>query len=192
MVYILCGGKSTRMQTEKGLVLYHGKPFIEHIIEAVLPISSNIILVTNTDDYDYLEYRKIKDIQPEKGPLGGIYTAFMESESELNLILSCDIPLITTEILEELIAKHNADFDVTVFEDSDRLHPLIGIYSTKIIPIIEKAIAENDLKMMRFLSKIKCQKLKIEKDNSHFFKNINSPEELKELNTNFKKNSQKY
>jgi molybdenum cofactor guanylyltransferase len=184
MVFILCGGKSTRMQTEKGLVLYQDKPFVERIIGAVLPISDNIILVTNTNDYDYLEYKKIKDIQPEKGPLGGIYTALMESETELNLILSCDIPLMTTEILEELIAKHNADFDATVFEDSDSIHPLIGIYSKRIIPIIEKALAENDLKMMRFLSKIKCQKLQLDDAKKHFFKNINSPEELQKLNTN--------
>ncbi len=183
-IFILCGGKSTRMQTEKGLVLYHKKPFVEHIIEAVLPISKNIILVANTKDYDYLNYKKIKDIQSEKGPLGGIYTALMESESMLNLILSCDIPLVSTEILEELIQKHNDDFEVTIFEDTTRIHPLIGIYSRKIIPIIEQTLAENNLKMRCFLSTIKCQKLKINTPKSHFLKNINSQEELKELNTN--------
>ena len=44
------------MQSEKGLVLYQNKPFIEHIIEAVLPISNNIQLVTNTNDYNYLVF----------------------------------------------------------------------------------------------------------------------------------------
>ncbi|HEX8014674.1 MAG TPA: NTP transferase domain-containing protein, partial [Flavobacterium sp.] len=37
--FILCGGKSSRMKSEKGLVLFQGKPFIEHIIQAVLPIT---------------------------------------------------------------------------------------------------------------------------------------------------------
>ena len=93
-VSILCGGKSSRMQSEKGLVLYQNKPFIEHIIEAVLPISNNIQLVTNTNDYNYLAYKKIKDVVVDKGPLGGIYSALIHSDSEINLILSCDIPLI--------------------------------------------------------------------------------------------------
>ena len=96
---ILCGGKSSRMQSEKGLVLFNEKPFIEHIIEAALPISNEIQLVTNTSHYDYLPYKKIKDIELDKGPIGGIYSALVYSNSDNNLILSCDVPLISTELL---------------------------------------------------------------------------------------------
>jgi molybdopterin-guanine dinucleotide biosynthesis protein A len=183
-VSILCGGKSSRMQSEKGLVLYQNKPFIEHIIEAVLPISSNIQLVTNTNDYDYLTYKKIKDIIADKGPLGGIYTALVHSETEMNLILSCDIPLISTEILLELIENHGTNFDVSVFKDNDRIHPLIGIYATTVIPVLKKAIDDNDLKMMRFISNVKHQLIPIPNAKRDLFKNINSVTELNELNTN--------
>lgn len=183
-VSILCGGKSSRMQSEKGLVLYQNQPFIEHIIQAVLPISNNIQLVSNTNDYDYLAYKKIKDIIVNKGPLGGIYTALVHSETEMNLILSCDIPLISTEILEELIEKHTVNFDVSVFEDKDRIHPLIGVYSKKIIPVLKKTIDAADLKMMRFISSLKHQLIPIPDEKRHLFKNINSVAELNELNTN--------
>jgi molybdopterin-guanine dinucleotide biosynthesis protein A len=183
-VSILCGGKSSRMQSEKGLVLYQNKPFIEHIIEAVLPISNSIQLITNTNDYDYLACKKRKDIIVDKGPLGGIYTALVHSETRMNLILSCDIPLISTEMLQELIEKHTADFDVSVFEDNDRIHPLIGIYSTTSLPVLKKAIDKNDLKMMRFISNVKHQLIPIADDKKKLFKNINSVAELNELNTN--------
>ena len=183
-VSILCGGKSSRMQSEKGLVLYQNKPFVEHIIAAVLPISNNIQLITNTSDYDYLAYKKIKDIVVDKGPLGGIYTALVHSDSEINLILSCDIPLISTEILRELTGKHNSNFDVSVFEDADRIHPLIGIYSTTILPVLKKAIDDNNLKMMGLLSKVVHQLLPIADEKRNLFKNINSVAELNELNTN--------
>jgi molybdopterin-guanine dinucleotide biosynthesis protein A len=106
-VFILCGGKSSRMQSEKGLVLFQNKPFIEHIIKAILPITDKIKLVTANKEYDYLPYDKIPDTVTDKGPLGGIYTALTDSETEFNLILSCDIPLISTELLSELISKHN-------------------------------------------------------------------------------------
>lgn len=183
-VSILCGGKSSRMQSEKGLVLYQNKPFIEHIIDAVLPISSNIQLITNTTDYDYLAYKKIKDIVADKGPLGGIYTALVHSETEMNLILSCDIPLISSEILLELIENHGTNFDVSVFEDTNRMHPLIGIYSKRILPVLKKAIDVSDLKMMRFISNVKHQLIPITDEKRHLFKNINSIAELNELNTN--------
>ncbi|MEO8253359.1 MAG: molybdenum cofactor guanylyltransferase [Flavobacterium sp.] len=182
-ISILCGGKSSRMQSEKGLVLFQGKPFIEHIIEAVLPISDAIQLVTNSADYDYLAFKKIKDIELHKGPIGGIYSALVHSESENNLILSCDIPLISTELLSELIAKHTTDFEVSVFSDAHKIHPLIGIYSKKIIPILKRSIDENDLKMMHLLDKLNHQIIEVEGERSKHFRNINSLAELKELNT---------
>ncbi len=183
-VSILCGGKSSRMQSEKGLVLFQGKPFIEHIIEAVLPISDSVQLVTNTVDYDYLPYQKIKDIELDKGPIGGIYSALVHSDSEINLIVSCDIPLISTALLSELIMKHQTEYEVSVFSEANKIHPLIGIYSKKIIPILKKAIEENDLKMMRLLDKLQHQIIKVEDERSQQFKNVNSQAELQELNTN--------
>jgi molybdopterin-guanine dinucleotide biosynthesis protein A len=180
-VSILCGGKSSRMQSEKGLVLYRSKPFIQHIIEALLPISNNIQLVTNGNQYDYLGYKIVKDRIENKGPLGGIYSALFHSDSEINLILSCDIPLISTEILSELIQKRIVDFDITVFKDLDKVHPLIGIYSNRLLPVLEKALDESKLKMMDFISKNKHQLILIEEKNKQLFRNINSLEELKEL-----------
>ena len=184
-ISILCGGKSSRMQSEKGLVLFQEKPFIEHIIAAALPISYKIQLVTNTSDYDYLSYAKIKDIELDKGPIGGIYTALVHSDSEINLILSCDIPLISTEILSELITKHTSDFEVSVFSDANKINPLIGIYSKKIIPILKKAIDENELKMMRLLDKVNHQIIEVTGEKSKQFRNVNSVDELNELNTKY-------
>jgi molybdopterin-guanine dinucleotide biosynthesis protein A len=182
--FILCGGKSSRMKSEKGLVLFQEKPFIEHIIKAILPITKNIQLVTNTKEYDYLPYHKSADIVKDKGPLGGIYTALTNSETEFNLILSCDIPLISSELLAELIAKHNQEAQITVFATESRIHPLIGIYSKKLLPIIKQAIDKNELKMMDFLSKVPHQIIKIEESENFPLTNINSADELNDLNIN--------
>lgn len=184
-VSILCGGKSSRMQSEKGLVLYKNKPFIAHIIDAVLPITSKIQLITNSCDYDYLKYDTINDEIMDKGPIGGIYTALVHSDTELNLVLSCDIPLISTEIIQELIEKHKSSFDVSIFEETNRVHPLIGIYSKKVLPIIKKSIDKNELKMMRFISNVKHQLIWIEDKYKYQFQNINSFLELEELNKKY-------
>lgn len=184
-VSILCGGKSSRMQSEKGLVLYKNKPFIEHIINAVLPITSKIQLITNSSDYDYLKYDAINDIIMDKGPMGGIYTALVHSDTEINLILSCDIPLISTKIIKELIEKHNSNFDLTIFAETNRIHPLIGIYSKKTLPVFKNTIDKNELKMMRFISNLNHQLIWIEDKNKHLFQNINSLLELEELNTKY-------
>lgn len=183
-VFILCGGKSSRMQSEKGLVLFQNKPFIEHIIKAILPITDKIKLVTANKEYDYLPYDKIPDRITDKGPLGGIYTALTDSETEFNLILSCDIPLISTELLSELISKHNEEAEVTVFASESRMHPLIGIYSKKLLSVIKSAIDNDDLKMMNLIAKIPHQIITIEESENFHLTNINSVDELNDLNIN--------
>jgi len=182
--FILCGGKSSRMQSEKGLVLFQEKPFIEHIIQAILPVTENIKLITNTKEYDYLQFQKIEDNIKDKGPLGGIYTALYHSETELNLILSCDVPLISTSLLTELISKHNEEAEITIFATESRLHPLIGIYSKKLLPLIKETIDTDDLKMMNFITKVPHQIIKIEESENFHLTNINSADELNDLNIN--------
>lgn len=183
-VFILCGGKSTRMQSEKGLVLFQEKPFIEHIIQAILPITNNIKLITASQEYDYLEYEKIPDLILDKGPLGGIYTALSHSETEFNLILSCDIPLISTELLQELISKHTKEAGITVFASESKTHPLIGIYSKEILPIVKEAIENNELRLMDLLAKLPHQIINIEESENSPLTNINSADELNDLNIN--------
>ncbi len=184
-VSILCGGKSSRMQSEKGLTLFRNKPFIEHIIDAVLPITSTIQLITNSSEYDYLKYDTIKDVIIDKGPMGAIYTALVHSDSELNLILSCDIPLISATMLRELIEKHNSSFDVSIFEETNRVHPLIGIYSKNVLPMLKNRIDANELKMMHFISNSKHQLIWVEDENKQQFQNVNSLLELQELNVKY-------
>lgn len=183
-VFILCGGKSSRMESEKGLVLFQEKPFIEHIIQAILPITDQIKLITASKEYDYLPYEKIEDIIADRGPLGGIYTALSYSETEFNLILSCDIPLISSELLKELISKHTKEAGITVFASESRIHPLIGIYSKEILPVIKEAIEANELKMMDLLAKIPHQVITIEESENSPLTNINSADELNDLNIN--------
>jgi len=183
-VFILCGGKSSRMQSEKGLVLFQGKPFIEHIIKAILPITENIKLITATKEYDYLPYEKISDIVSDKGPLGGIFTALIHSETQFNLILSCDIPLISTGLLSDLISKHNEEAEITIFASESRMHPLIGIYSKKVLPVIKSAIDNNDLKMMNLIANVPHQIIKIEESDNFHLTNVNSTDELNDLNIN--------
>ncbi len=184
-VFILCGGKSFRMKSEKGLVLFQNKPFISHVIDAVLPITKNIVLVTNSNEYDYLPYLKINDIAIDKGPLGGIYTALHYSKTEQNLILSCDIPLITTALLEDFIAKYDENVLVTVLASESKMHPLIGIYSKRMEDLIKNSIEKNELKLRDFIVGLPHQIIRYDENESYQLLNINTPDELEKLINNF-------
>ncbi len=180
--FILCGGKSSRMGTEKGMVKFMNKPFIQWTIDAIKPITNNIFLVTDNPDYSVFGYPIVVDIYKEKGPVGGIYSALDQSETEFNLILSCDVPNISTSvILKYLINKINDSRDVTFLSDDKNIYPLIAIYNKRLVPKFFDAITSNKLKLVSLLSELDCQNIKVQAEDFKFLKNINTKEELELL-----------
>ena len=181
--YVLCGGKSVRMQEEKGLVLYKGKPFIRWIIEAIMPITSTIILVTSNGDYSLVGLPMIEDIHADKGPVGGIYTALKHSKTARNLILSCDVPKINTGLLARLIEESNInDSSVTFLSDGKNDYPLIGVYKKTALRTFVEAISGDKLKLCPLVNMISHQKIFINSDEKAHVHNINSKAELLSLN----------
>ena len=180
--FILCGGTNRRMQTEKGLIVYKDKTFIEWIIEAIKPITNSIFLVTKNKDYHQFGYQLVPDIHHSKGPVGGIYTALKHSEAKINLILSCDIPNITSNILKTYLIKNIGETsDLIYLADKNRDYPLIGIYSKKIASEFESAITNNNLKLFKVIEKVNYECIKVKPEDYKALQNINTKEELEKL-----------
>ena len=76
---ILAGGKSSRMGQDKGLLMLNGRTFMSHIIEALEPVVSDIIIVSNNSDYDIYKLKRVADILKDSGPLAGLYTGLFLS-----------------------------------------------------------------------------------------------------------------
>ena len=178
--YILCGGTNNRMGTEKGLIVYNGKTFIEWIIEAIKPITNSIYLVTKNKDYEKFGYQLVPDIHHSKGPVGGIYTALKHTNTDKNLVLSSDIPNITTHILKTYLVDTVFD-DVLYVSDDNKEYPLIGIYSNRLTTDFEKALSNNHLKLMKLLEKLDCKCVKTKPEDYSALQNINTKEELEKL-----------
>ncbi|WP_296701845.1 molybdenum cofactor guanylyltransferase [Algoriphagus sp.] len=181
-VYILCGGRSSRMKSEKGLVEFKGKAFLQWILEAVYPLSDKITLVTKNDKYSKFQLPIIHDLVDNKGPVGGIYTALSDSNSKYNLILSCDIPKITTEVLNDLIQlAFNSEKEISILSDETHDYPLIGCYQKKLFPIFQNAVFQNHLKLCALVDSLSPQKFQVIRKNQSAVQNINSLEDLYSL-----------
>ena len=96
---VLAGGKSSRMGLDKGLINMNNQTFIEAIINAMRPLVGDIIIVSNNSDYDQFGYLRINDLIKDSGPMAGLYSGLYFSQSDYNLVLSCDIPFIKTDVL---------------------------------------------------------------------------------------------
>jgi molybdopterin-guanine dinucleotide biosynthesis protein A len=180
------------MQMEKGLVKYKNKAFIQWVIDAIEPITKNIFLVTDNQGYSVLGYPLIADIYKDKGPIGGIFSALNQSETDNNLILSCDVPNISTSVIQKYLINNITDYkDVTFLSDDKNSYPLIATYNKRVLPKFLKAINFDKLKLVSLLSELECQKIKVKTEDFRALKNINTKEELELLENKEKEISTK-
>ncbi|MBJ7880411.1 molybdenum cofactor guanylyltransferase [Gelidibacter salicanalis] len=179
---ILAGGKSSRMGMDKGFILWEGKPFVNHIIDALKPLAKDILIVSDHPQYDTLGYKRIKDILPEAGPLAGLYSGLSASKTELNVVLSCDVPLITSELLRALLLSYNKENDAVVCKVNDKLMPLVAIYTKKCEVMCLELLQQDERRMMQLIKKLnQVQFLSLNEFEANQVKNINSPTELKQI-----------
>lgn len=143
---ILCGGKSSRMQTNKALLKLGDKTIIEIILEEMKKVFSDIILSANEcDDFSFLNIPIVKDSQVNRGPLAGIYSSLKYSTTQKNFITTCDLPLINHKIIEFLL-QHNSDAQVIVPTFNDETERLFGLFDKSLLIKIENIfnLSEND------------------------------------------------
>jgi molybdenum cofactor guanylyltransferase len=131
---ILAGGKSSRMGQNKALMPFRGEPIIDRLAALMKSKFKRVILVTNTpDEYSYLNIECFTDFYENIGPLAGIHSGLVNSKTERNFVLSCDIPLINCEIIE-YICSRITDMPITIVRADGFLQHLCGIYNRKILP----------------------------------------------------------
>ncbi len=181
---ILAGGKSSRMGTEKGLIIYKNKPFVEHIIEAMSPLVDNIIIISNNKAYESFGFKCYEDLIKNTGPLAGIYTGLRYSKTENNLIVSCDVPLINTVILQKLTDQKNDTSEVIQLQCQGENMPLIALYKKSCEVIFMEELHQNQKKVQKALKKCNVKTVIIDGSLEQVTANINTPEDLELLNFN--------
>lgn len=176
--YVLAGGKSSRMQEDKGLKLLNGKPMVKYVLDIITPFFSCVKINTSNSDYAFLGYKLISDDIPEKGPMGGIHTALKDSRTENIFIVSCDMPFINYKSVKYLL-QENINL-AKVISNKGIIQPLFGIYNKKLISILEEKINTNQLKMTECIKEIGSEIVEMDfLDEENTFININTVEEFR-------------
>ena len=58
---VLAGGNSSRMGEDKGLILFRGKPMIQHVLDNIAPRFEEVIIVTNNKSYHQFNAKLVSD-----------------------------------------------------------------------------------------------------------------------------------
>lgn len=178
---ILSGGKSSRMGTDKGFLSLNGKLFTQYSIDALNPFVSETIIVSNNTDYDVFGLKRVEDFTENAGPLAGLYSGLIYSKTTYNLVLSCDIPLITSAILKKIINNIDAVSEIIQIESNGKTMPLIALYKTSCKEHFHKLLQNSERRLQFAVNLCKVKNIILDAESAIYTMNVNTPEELKIL-----------
>lgn len=176
---IMAGGKSNRMGSDKGLMLYNGKPMVQYSIDLLRPFCVEMLISTQNSEYRQFGLPLIPDEIPNCGPMGGIYSALKASKTDFIIVLACDMPFMSKKTIQSLL-KNVDKFECVIPLINGKLEPLCAVYSKTIIEKIEISIKSGNLAMNRLIMESKNMLICL-KNNINDFQNINTPNELNGL-----------
>lgn len=179
---ILAGGKSSRMGLDKGLLNLNGSTFMSHIIDAIKPLVNHIIIVSNNPEYDAFGYKRINDLIKDSGPLAGLYSGLYHSNTENNLVLSCDVPLIKTFVLEQLINFDNEEFDVVQLQSQGKTMPLIALYKKHCLHKCLELLDNDERRLRVAITQLNTKTISNDSEWNQYVKNINTTSQFNKLN----------
>ena len=175
--FVLAGGQSSRMGQDKALLPWKGSTLIESVAREVLDAAGNVTLIGSPDRYGSLGFPVVCDRIEGCGPLGGLHAALSSTDAEWNVLVACDMPAVTHELLEELLAAAEASgCDALVPETPGGLEPLCAVYHVRLLSAVESAIHSKLLKMQDFVSTIQARRWPV--SDATPFRNLNTPEQL--------------
>ena len=157
---VLAGGKNLRLGRSKVLETIGGKSLIEHVVERLSPLTSQMLIVTSGEQFDLPAACKAEilvDLYPGKGPLGGIYTGLTASQSSHSVVVACDMPFLNTELLRYMI-EQSRDFDAVVPRLGEGMvEPLHAIYSKSCQGNMKTRLERNQLGVHSFLNTVRVR-----------------------------------
>ncbi len=179
---LLAGGKSSRMGQEKGLIPFLGKPLISFAIRFLSKTCDLVLISSDSEKYHSFGFEVVPDEIPGRGPMGGIYSCLKHSYTQSNLILSCDMPFVSTELINYLI-KNSDGYQATVpWHFGDHFEPMCAIYDKSMIPVLETFMSKDNYKLPDVFREVALNAIRIDEKLSfyhpHLFFNINSDSDL--------------
>ena len=185
-VVIQSGGKSLRMGQDKGLLPFLGKPLIQRVLGRVAHLGAETLVTTNNPEaYRFLDLPLFPDIYPDRGALGGLYTALNSARNPHVAVVACDMPFVSAELLAaELDLLVRAHSDAVIPRTEGGTEPFHAVYQReRCLPAVRAAIEEDSWRVDTWFSRVNLRYMLPEEivrydPRQLAFWNVNTPEEL--------------
>ncbi len=185
-IVIQAGGQSQRMGQDKALMTFLGAPLIQRVVDRLASMADELLVTTNRPEaFSFLGLPLFKDLIPDRGALGGLYTALASASHSEVAVVACDMPFASAAVLsraQEILLRE--DVDVVIPKAGGGFEPLHAVYRRETcLPAIQASIAADQWKMIAWFPQVKVRSISEKSLNSldptgRAFWNLNTPEEF--------------
>lgn len=185
-VVVQAGGQSQRMGENKALKPFFGRPLIERVVRRLESIADELLVTTNQPEaYEFLNVRKVPDVRPGLGPLGGLYTALSSARFASTAVVACDMPFTSAPLVVASAGiLLQEDVDVVIAESPEGFEPMHAVYRRLVcLPAIEAALDSGQRRAISWFPGVRVRRLTAEELTRYdpdglAFWNVNTPEEF--------------
>lgn len=157
--FVLAGGASRRMGRSKAMILIEGETLLARQVWLARSVCRRVVVVGGrTKNLRSLDVPVVPDVVAGRGPIAGIYTALLETRTDFNLVLGCDMPFINRRLIGYLAKRAICSAsDVTVPRSREgRLQPLCAVYRRRALYAIRTRLAAGENRPRRFFPNVDC------------------------------------
>lgn len=184
----MCGGQSTRMGSDKGLMKQGNLTWTEVAVAKLRSLGIPVVVSVNRKQVDtYSKTFSLNELIVDDenilvgGPLHGLMSVHCQFPGEDLCVIACDMVNLEETALQNLVAAHNQnDFDAYVFTTIERVQPLCGIYTSGGLKRIHVLNLQQQLKKNSMMYVLECLNTKYISADAliESFTNFNSLEDI--------------
>lgn len=135
--FVLAGGRSSRMGTDKALILLGGRPLIAHALDILRGAGLSASLAGAGAGLERFA-QVVADEEPDRGPLGGICSALAMTPAAQAVFLPVDMPFLPPSLILYLIGHAVVTgVPVTVTAVSGAVQPFPVVIGRATLPVLK-------------------------------------------------------
>jgi molybdenum cofactor guanylyltransferase len=149
--YVLAGGKSSRMGSDKALLELAGKPLVLHATTKLRRLCAEVSVLGNDAALERFA-PLVRDLHPGCGPMAGIEAALLSSKFDWNLVIPVDVPFLPTALLDNWLwsVLHHPirDTKLSILSVDGYPHPALLIVHREIASYLTGSLERGEMKLL--------------------------------------------
>lgn len=149
---LLAGGKSRRMGEDKRHLVVGEQTLLERGLAVLQSIFCEVLVVIAQDSPPLsIDARVVRDLVPDCGSLGGLYTGLTQATTPYIFVVACDMPFLNQTVITQFTSRRGTA-DIVMARLADRLHPMHALYGKRCVPALEEMIRARQFKIQEVVS----------------------------------------